>query len=263
MVDLVLTGTLPVTIPWASGAMRDRVIRDLMHHADLQDARTAAEEDAVPGSGPAHDGVGVPGCLAEAWVGRSRIAWLDVGAGPFSWGPTVGGRGVKTELMFKPRTKPVRPGSAHDLAAKADRMQNAAPSAGSDGDEEHFVLDAATLRSEAEELAKEEAVMAVRWCWHGRRCLRSTVTIMVLLPLRSRLLNAQGVLEDGCEGDVRTPRCRSLRAHHRAIQVRRCCHTCIGTRDVADVAAMGVAVAASRTGLPVHRGPDPSGRAQR
>lgn len=170
--ELVLSGTLPVTVPWASGALRDRVVRDLIHHADVQDARADVEEGAAPDAGSAGTGVAVPACLAEAWVGRSRLAWLDVGAGPFTWGPTVGGRGVKTELMFKPRTKPRRAGSAHDLAVKAERMQNSPPSAaaaasgggggdGSGSGHGEFALDAATLRTEAEELAKEEAVMEV------------------------------------------------------------------------------------------------------
>jgi len=35
-------------------------------------------------------------CLVDNWVGRGRFAFLDFSAGPFEWGPIVGGKGVRS-----------------------------------------------------------------------------------------------------------------------------------------------------------------------
>ncbi|XP_058068630.1 uncharacterized protein LOC131217681 isoform X3 [Magnolia sinica] len=39
-------------------------------------------------------------CLTDIWIGRDRWAFIDLSAGPFSWGPAVGGEGVRTELSL-------------------------------------------------------------------------------------------------------------------------------------------------------------------
>ncbi|ESQ42581.1 hypothetical protein EUTSA_v10012595mg [Eutrema salsugineum] len=39
-------------------------------------------------------------CLTDIWIGKGRWAFIDLTAGPFSWGPSVGGEGVRTELSF-------------------------------------------------------------------------------------------------------------------------------------------------------------------
>ncbi|CAH9128493.1 unnamed protein product [Cuscuta epithymum] len=39
-------------------------------------------------------------CLTDTWVGNLRWAFIDLSAGPFSWGPAVGGEGVRTELSL-------------------------------------------------------------------------------------------------------------------------------------------------------------------
>ena len=43
-------------------------------------------------------------CLVDMWVGRQRFAWIDLSAGPFEWGPHVGGVGTRTK-----RSKPQVP----------------------------------------------------------------------------------------------------------------------------------------------------------
>jgi len=35
-------------------------------------------------------------CLVDTWVADERFAWVDFSAGPFEWGPIVGGKGVRT-----------------------------------------------------------------------------------------------------------------------------------------------------------------------
>ncbi|CAA7032366.1 unnamed protein product [Microthlaspi erraticum] len=39
-------------------------------------------------------------CLTDIWIGKGRWAFIDLSAGPFSWGPSVGGEGVRTELSL-------------------------------------------------------------------------------------------------------------------------------------------------------------------
>ncbi|OVA19335.1 hypothetical protein BVC80_521g148 [Macleaya cordata] len=46
-------------------------------------------------------------CLTDTWVGRNRWAFIDLSAGPFSWGPSVGGEGVRTELSLPNVTRTI------------------------------------------------------------------------------------------------------------------------------------------------------------
>lgn len=39
-------------------------------------------------------------CLVDAWVSHTRTAFVDLSAGPASWGPVVSGEGVKTGATF-------------------------------------------------------------------------------------------------------------------------------------------------------------------
>ncbi|KAH0459721.1 hypothetical protein IEQ34_012535 [Dendrobium chrysotoxum] len=39
-------------------------------------------------------------CLTDTWIGANRWMFIDLSAGPFSWGPAVGGEGVRTELSL-------------------------------------------------------------------------------------------------------------------------------------------------------------------
>ena len=50
-----------------------------------------------------HLGSGLPlneNCLVENWVSSGRYAFIDLSAGPFSWGPLAGGTGLKTSRLF-------------------------------------------------------------------------------------------------------------------------------------------------------------------
>ena len=35
-------------------------------------------------------------CLVDNWPTRARVAFIDLTAGPFQWGPLVGGEGVRS-----------------------------------------------------------------------------------------------------------------------------------------------------------------------
>lgn len=54
-------------------------------------------------------------CLVDAWVGRGRTLFLDLGAGPARWGPIVGGEGVKSASSF-PSLKTFASARAAELA---------------------------------------------------------------------------------------------------------------------------------------------------
>ncbi len=48
----------------------------------------------------AHNDFAQEDCLVDNWVGRERLAFVDVSAGPFRWGPVIGGEGVRTEASL-------------------------------------------------------------------------------------------------------------------------------------------------------------------
>jgi hypothetical protein len=47
-----------------------------------------------------HSGLIRGDCLVDAWVSHERLAFVDLGAGPLDWGPTVAAQGVKTYESF-------------------------------------------------------------------------------------------------------------------------------------------------------------------
>ena len=61
-------------------------------------------------------------CLVDSWVGRGRSLFLDLSAGPFTWGPMVGGEGVKTPETY--------PSMRHFAAARAAELAAAAADEG-------------------------------------------------------------------------------------------------------------------------------------
>ncbi|KAG5564784.1 hypothetical protein RHGRI_000854 [Rhododendron griersonianum] len=64
-------------------------------------------------------------CLTDTWIGKDRWAFIDLSAGPFSWGPAVGGEGVRTELSLPNVGKTI--GAAAEISEDEaeDRLQEA------------------------------------------------------------------------------------------------------------------------------------------
>ncbi|KAE8653558.1 uncharacterized protein LOC101207480 isoform X1 [Cucumis sativus] len=64
-------------------------------------------------------------CLTDTWIGDDRWAFIDLNAGPFSWGPAVGGEGVRTELSLPNVEKTV--GAVQEISEDEaeDRLQDA------------------------------------------------------------------------------------------------------------------------------------------
>lgn len=57
-------------------------------------------------------------CLTDTWIGKDRWAFIDLSAGPFSWGPAVGGEGVRTELSLPNVEKTIGAVAGTKLLAK-------------------------------------------------------------------------------------------------------------------------------------------------
>ncbi|XP_037496051.1 uncharacterized protein LOC105640192 isoform X2 [Jatropha curcas] len=64
-------------------------------------------------------------CLTDTWIGRDRWAFVDLTAGPFSWGPAVGGEGVRTELSLPNVTKTIGAVAEISEDEAEDRLQDA------------------------------------------------------------------------------------------------------------------------------------------
>ncbi|GMJ01533.1 hypothetical protein like AT5G58100 [Hibiscus trionum] len=64
-------------------------------------------------------------CLTDIWIGKDRWAFIDLSAGPFSWGPAVGGEGVRTELSLPNVGKTI--GAVEEITEDEaeDRLQDA------------------------------------------------------------------------------------------------------------------------------------------
>ncbi|KAK8630292.1 hypothetical protein V6N13_079090 [Hibiscus sabdariffa] len=81
-------------------------------------------------------------CLTDTWIGKDRWASIDLSAGPFSWGPAVGGEGVRTELSLPNVGKTI--GAVEEISEDEaeDRLQDAIQEKFSVfGDKDHQAID--------------------------------------------------------------------------------------------------------------------------
>ncbi|CAJ1951653.1 unnamed protein product [Sphenostylis stenocarpa] len=81
-------------------------------------------------------------CLTDTWIGKDRWAFIDLSAGPFSWGPAVGGEGVRTEASLPSVEKTI--GSASEISEEEaeNRLQDAIQEKFAVfGDKEHQAID--------------------------------------------------------------------------------------------------------------------------
>ncbi|PIN16212.1 UTP--glucose-1-phosphate uridylyltransferase [Handroanthus impetiginosus] len=64
-------------------------------------------------------------CLTDTWIGNHRWAFIDLTAGPFSWGPSVGGEGVRTEQSLPNVEKTIGAITEISEDEAEDRLQEA------------------------------------------------------------------------------------------------------------------------------------------
>ncbi|KAF5748625.1 hypothetical protein HS088_TW04G00583 [Tripterygium wilfordii] len=81
-------------------------------------------------------------CLTDTWIGKDRWAFIDLTAGPFTWGPAVGGEGVRTELSLPNVQKTI--GAVEEISE--DEAENHLQNAIQEkfalfGDKEHQAID--------------------------------------------------------------------------------------------------------------------------
>ncbi|KAF7813943.1 uncharacterized protein G2W53_034919 [Senna tora] len=81
-------------------------------------------------------------CLTDSWIGKDRWAFVDLNAGPFSWGPAVGGEGVRTEASLPDVEKTIGAVSEISEEEAEDRLQDAIQEKFSVfGDKDHQAID--------------------------------------------------------------------------------------------------------------------------
>ncbi|CAL1414120.1 unnamed protein product [Linum trigynum] len=66
-----------------------------------------------------------PECLTDTWIGKDRWAFIDLSAGPFAWGPAVGGEGVRTKLSLPNVEKTIGAVTEISEDEAEDRLQEA------------------------------------------------------------------------------------------------------------------------------------------
>ncbi|XP_074285242.1 uncharacterized protein LOC141610855 [Silene latifolia] len=81
-------------------------------------------------------------CLTDTWIGKDRWAFVDLSAGPFTWGPAVGGQGVRTEQSLPNVTRTIGAVSEITEEEAEEHLQNAIQEKFSAlGDKEHEAID--------------------------------------------------------------------------------------------------------------------------
>ncbi|KAL2503397.1 hypothetical protein Fot_37245 [Forsythia ovata] len=81
-------------------------------------------------------------CLTDTWIGKNRWAFIDLTAGPFSWGPAVGGEGVRTELSLPNVEKTIGAVAEISEDEAEDRLQEAIQEKFAVfGDKDHHAID--------------------------------------------------------------------------------------------------------------------------
>lgn len=82
-----------------------------------------------------------PECLTDTWIGRDRWAFVDLSAGPFSWGPAVGGEGVRTEHSLPNVGKTVGAVAEISEDEAEDKLQDAIREKFSSFGDDHQAID--------------------------------------------------------------------------------------------------------------------------
>ncbi|XP_073277260.1 uncharacterized protein [Primulina huaijiensis] len=81
-------------------------------------------------------------CLTDTWIGKHRWAFIDLTAGPFCWGPSVGGEGVRTEQSLPNVEKTIGAVTEISEDEAEDRLQEAIQEKFAVfGDKDHHAVD--------------------------------------------------------------------------------------------------------------------------
>ncbi|XP_074590965.1 uncharacterized protein LOC141846803 isoform X2 [Curcuma longa] len=80
-------------------------------------------------------------CLTDTWIGQDRWAFIDLSSGPFSWGPAVGGEGVRTELSLPNVEKTIGAVAEITEDEAEDKLQDAIRERFSSFGDDHQAID--------------------------------------------------------------------------------------------------------------------------
>jgi hypothetical protein len=138
--------------------------RDILLNQGMARRRTLLDaiewERARATSSANHAKADISNCVVDAGVSSKRFGWIDLSAGPFAWGPTVGGKGVRTKDTFPrvPHLPPLFDASQGNPAGKRSRKLLGAPESSEDMD---FLdkLDAQQLIDQLEDMESSLKVM--------------------------------------------------------------------------------------------------------
>ena len=114
----------------AEAARRSREVR--AYGAELHAVEEAMRHEATPE------------CLTDLYL-TERLAWVDLGAGPFAWGPVVGGEGVRTHSSL-PDLRGAWQGPEPDLGVAKGGEEETGPSV-QELDAERAILHEVTQRT--------------------------------------------------------------------------------------------------------------------
>lgn len=128
-------------------------------------------------------------CLTDIWIGRDRFAFVDLSAGPFSWGPAVGGDGVRTELSLPNIAKTVGAVAEVTEEEAEERLQDTIRERFSSVGEDYHAVDILLAEIDVYEL------FAFKHCM-GRR-----VELALCKELEERMHDLKNELEGYNNGD--------------------------------------------------------------
>jgi len=128
-------------------------------------------------------------CLTDIWIGRNRFAFVDLSAGPFAWGPAVGGDGVRTELSL--------PNVAKTVGAVAEVTEEEAEESLQDSIRERF-------SSVAEDYHAVDILLAeidVYELFSFKHCVGRRTQLVLCKELEERMHELKKELESHNSGD--------------------------------------------------------------
>ncbi|KAG0475588.1 hypothetical protein HPP92_015274 [Vanilla planifolia] len=129
-------------------------------------------------------------CLTDTWIGGNRWAFIDLSAGPFSWGPAVGGEGVRTELSLPNVNKTIGAVAELTEVEAEEKLQDAIRERFSSFDGEHQAIDILLAEIDIYEL------FAFKHC-KGRR-----TKLSLCEELDERMHDLKSELEDTTSGTL-------------------------------------------------------------
>ncbi len=79
-----------------SAMQRQKLLDAIAWSRSKDEMIRSGEDDSIKSS----NAIDQSSCIVDAGISKSRFGWIDLSAGPFAYGPTIGGSGVRTKFTF-------------------------------------------------------------------------------------------------------------------------------------------------------------------